>query len=144
MYIPEIPNNSLKKEIEELAILATALQEKRSFKFNMPATDTEVAEWEKNSNIILPISYADWLMFSNGSILRGNVAEIYGLDRIEYDSEYLPDDYVVIGRLTGDGEIICFSKERGTIFTDDHGDITVYYDFNELLEIIIEDIKGMW
>lgn len=144
MYIPEIPNNSLKKEIEELAELAIALQEKRRFKFNMPATDTEIAEWEKNSKITLPTSYADWLMFSNGSILRGNVAEIYGLDRIEYDIEYLPDDYVVIGSLTGDGEIICFSKERGTIFTDEHGDITLYDDFRELIEIIIDDIKGMW
>lgn len=111
MYIPEIPNNSLTKEIEELAKLAIALHEKRRFIFNMPATDTEIQEWEKNSKIILPSSYADWLKFSNGSILRGSVAEIYGLDRIEYDIEYLPDDYVVIGRLTGDGEIICFSKE---------------------------------
>ena len=66
------------------------------------------------------------------------------MGQIEYDIEYLPDDYVIIGRLTGDGEIICFSKERGIIFTDEHGDITVYDDFGELLEIIIEDIKGMW
>lgn len=44
MYIPEIPNNSLTKEIEQLAKFAIALQEKRRFKFNMPATDTEIAE----------------------------------------------------------------------------------------------------
>lgn len=43
MYIPEIPNNSLKKEIEKLAELAIALHEKRRFKFNMPATYTEIA-----------------------------------------------------------------------------------------------------
>lgn len=79
MYIPEIPNNSLTKEIKELAKLAITLQEKRRFKFNMPATDIEIAEWEKNSKITLSTSYADWLMFSNGSILRGNVAEIYGV-----------------------------------------------------------------
>ncbi len=123
MYIPEIPNNSLTKEIEEIVKLTTALQEKRKFKFNMPATDDEITD---------------------GSILRGNVAEIYGLDRIEDDIEYIPDDYVVIGSLTGDGEIICFSKNGGTIFTDQHGDITVYDDFRELIEIIIDDIKGMW
>ena len=110
----------------------------------MPATDDEITEWEKNNKITLPASYADWLKFSNGSILRGNVAEIYGLDRIEDDIEYLPDDYVVIGSLTGDGEIICFSKNGGTIFTDQHGDIIVYDDFRELIEIIIDDIKGMW
>lgn len=63
MYIPEIPNNSLTKEIKELAKLAIALQEKRRFKFNMPATDTEVAEWEKNSKITLPTYYADSCFF---------------------------------------------------------------------------------
>ncbi len=144
MYIPEIPNNSLTEKIEQIKGLALTLHERRRFVFNQAASKSEILEWEQINNVTLPESYADWLEFSNGSVLRGTLAEIYGLSSIVTKSEYYPDDYVVIGSLVGDGEILCFSKETGGLFTDDHGDITDYDDFNEVLEEIIEDIKGMW
>lgn len=86
----------------------------------MPTSLSKINEWEKKYNLVLPESYTDWLVFSNGSVLRGTLAEIYSLDNIIVN----PDDYVIIGSLAGDGELICFSKETGEIFTDDHGDIT--------------------
>lgn len=144
MYIPDIPDNNLTATISQIVELAKALHEKKRFIFNHAASKIEIVEWEKSNGIILPQSYVDWLEFSNGSILRGTVAEIYGLNKIMVKSEYCPDDYVIIGSLTGDGELICFSKDTGKIFTDDHEDITDYEDFNEVLEVIIEDIKGMW
>ena len=144
MFIPEIPNNSLTSNIEQIKELALALHEKRKFVFNTPASLSEIKEWEKKNDLVLPESYIDWLIFSNGSVLRGTVAEIYELNKIDAKSEYFPDDYVIIGSLTGDGELICFSKKTREIFADDHGDITNYDSFNELLEDIINDIKGLW
>lgn len=144
MYIPEIPNNSLTNEINQIVELAKALHETRRFVFNHSASKNEIEKWEENNSIKLPQTYIDWLEFSNGSVLRGTFAEIYGLDKIIVKSEYFPDGHVIIGSLTGEGELICFSKETGEIFINDHDDIIDYDDFNELLEGIIEDIKGMW
>jgi len=41
MYIPEIPNNSLTSNIEQIKELALALHEKRKFVFNTPASLSE-------------------------------------------------------------------------------------------------------
>ena len=60
----------------------------------------------------LPQTYIDCLEFSNGSVLRGTVAEIYGLDKIIVKSEYFPDGHIIIGSLTGDGELICFLRKQ--------------------------------
>jgi len=144
LLIPDVPDNSLTEKVRQIIDLAKALHEKRRFVFNPSASKAEIEEWEKNNGIRLPKSYVDWLEFSNGSVLRGTVAEIYGLNKIIVNPDYCPDDYVIIGSLTGDGELICFSKDTGRIFTDDHDDTTDYEDFNEVLEVIIEDIKGMW
>lgn len=144
MYFPEIPCNGLKTEIEEIKKLVEALHERRKFEFSPPASMVEISEWEKTNGFSIPSSFVNWLLFSNGSILRGTVAELYGLNQIIVESDYFPKDYVVIGSLGGDGEVICFSKSTGKIFSDDHGDIYNYDDFKEVLEEIIEDIKGMW
>ena len=120
------------------------MQGKRRFVFNAPTSLSKINEWEKQCNLVLPESYIDWLVFSNGSVLRGTLAEIYSLDNIIINPDLYPEDYVIIGSLAGDGELICFSKKTGEIFTDDHDDITNYDSFNELLEDIINDIKGMW
>ena len=144
MYIPQIPDNSLTKEIKEIIDLAEQLKEKRRFVFNESASDDDIQKWEKTNNVSIPASYADWLRFSNGSVIRGTVAEFYGLEGIEINADGFPEDDVVIGELVGDGELVCFSKESGKIFTDDHGETAEYENFNEILEEVIYDLKAMW
>lgn len=144
MYIPNVPNNSLTKEINEIIQLTKQLQETRKFVFNEPCSDKEISDWEKKHNIMIPNTFADWLRFSNGSILRGNVAELYGLNRIEFNVSGFDEDCVIIGSLIGDGFVICFSKDNGKIFTDDHGEITEYDSLNEILEEVIYEINAMW
>ena len=64
MYIPEIPNNSLTSNIEQIKELALALHEKRKFVFNTPASLSEIKEWEKKNDLVLSESYIDWFIFS--------------------------------------------------------------------------------
>ncbi len=144
MFIPQIPDNSLTDKIKEIADLAGQLKDIRRFVFNEPASNDDIIKWEKANHISIPESYADWLRFSNGSVIRGTIAEFYGLNEIEINADGFPEDYVIIGELVGDGVLICFSKESGTIFTDDHGEITEYDDFGEILEEVIYDINAMW
>ncbi len=144
MYIPEVPINSLTKEIKEIVDLVEQLKENRRFVFNEPALNDDIIKWEKTNNVSIPKSYADWLRFSNGSIIRGSLAEFYGLNEIEINVDGFPEDYVIIGELVGDGVILCFSKESGKIFTDDHGKVAEYDNFNEILEELIYDLNAMW
>lgn len=144
MYIPEVPINSLTKEIKEIVDLVEQLKENRRFVFNEPALNDDIIKWEKTNNVSIPESYADWLRFSNGSIIRGSLAEFYGLNEIEINVDGFPEDYVIIGELVGDGVILCFSKGSGKIFTDDHGKVAEYDNFNEILEELIYDLNAMW
>ena len=144
MFIPQIPDNSLTDKIKEIADLAGQLKDIRRFVFNEPASNDDIIKWEKANNISIPESYADWLRFSNGSVIRGTIAEFYGLNEIEINADGFLEDYVIIGELVGDGVLICFSKESETIFTDDHGAITEYDEFGEILEEVIYDINAMW
>ena len=144
MFIPQVPDNSLTKEIKEIIDLVDQLKENRRFVFNEPALNDDIIQWEKDNNVSIPDSYADWLRFSNGSVIRGTIAEFYGLNEIEINADGFPEEYVIIGELVGDGVLICFSKETGIIFTDDHGEIVEYDNFNEILEEVIYDLNAMW
>ena len=66
MFIPEIPNNSITKEIKKL----TALCEKKiaeygenSSWFKPPMIENDIQKWETENNIKLPTIYKEWLLF---------------------------------------------------------------------------------
>ena len=46
MLAPEIPNNSLTKEINEIVDIAVKLEGIKRFVFNAPATDIEISTLE--------------------------------------------------------------------------------------------------
>jgi hypothetical protein len=75
------PNNSLKRAIEELLSvcekLASRYDGNRASTFNSPTTETEITNWETINNLILPKTYKDFLLFSNGGYLFG--AQLYGV-----------------------------------------------------------------
>ena len=125
MYIPEIPDNSLKPLIEELVYIAKKLDSEVSgrdrfrvmFEFNHPATLEEIDTLEKELNVSLPTGYKEFLVFSNGAQLCGNTAEfdrttkVAKMDKWEKILDF-PQDYITIANLIGDGEILCFSKKN--------------------------------
>jgi len=61
MFIPEIPNNSLTREIEEIVKIARVVDGKVYFEFNEPATEAEIEETEKEFETQFPESYKDWI-----------------------------------------------------------------------------------
>ena len=50
-------------------------------------------------------------------------------------------DTVIIGSIIGDGEIVCFSKSNGVIFTNDHGKIYEVDSFDDILLSVIEQLQ---
>lgn len=138
-----VPNNSLSGEINSILKLMEELQGKRYFEFSPAASVDEINEWENKNSITIPQGYKDWLMFSNGSIIHGSLAEFYGINKIKIGLADMPKNSVIIGNVTGDGERLCFSSENGDFFTFFHGEINKYNSFNDILLSLIDDIDGM-
>ena len=118
MYIPEIPNNSLKDVLEEIVYIAQKAEETGlmhlRFSFNTPASEVDILKCEKALNINLADDYKDFLRFSNGATLCYNDAVFYSTsDIISYDelekSDDFPSDYIMIADIIGDGEVLSFS-----------------------------------
>lgn len=137
-----LTGNSLEKEIRTiLDIYEKYKDELGNFKFAEPATEQEISDWEKTSGITLPESYKDWLRFSNGSTIDMCTAEFFCLDRIAEYSKYetcLPDEYVWIGDMFGDGEALLFSRLTGKIVRYCDGRFTEYDSMKEILLTVID------
>ncbi len=146
MFIPEIPNNSLKNEINEIVDIAVKLEDIKKSVFNPPAADNEIAALEKLINYSLPVEYKDFLRFSNGMIMNNHSADFWEIDRIiNYylldKAEWFPTDYIVIAEIVGDGEILCISSVSGKFVRYFDGEETFYDSFKEALKSIIDHIK---
>ena len=140
----KIPNNSLTKEIKEIVRLCKKLKEDpsddRSW-FKPPAKEEENSEWERINGIAIPESYIEWLRFSNGSQILDREARLFGTFEFRLSDDYVPDDYVVIGMLIGDGERLCFSKNSGKIVRCLQGKSEVLDSFADVLREIIRSGK---
>lgn len=150
MFIPEIQNNSLKPQLEEVVYIAQRLEAETDelstkFIFNSPATEEEILKLENFLRCSIPIGYKEFMTFSNGARLCGRVARFGDIDAVinmnedEFDSDF-PSDYVVIANIIGDGEILCFSKKTGKFIRYFDGREIIFSDFyvafNEIISII--------
>lgn len=135
-----IPNNSLTEKIRDIVELCEELAPEYGSDaswFLAPASESEISKWECENNVSIPESYKEWLMFSNGSQIINNTAYFFGLKQIAIYYEHIPNDYIVIGELIGDGELLCFSKTTGKIIRYNHGKTIVYQSFKEILSLIL-------
>ena len=137
-----LTGNSLEKEIRTILDIYDKYKDQLGhFEFAEPATEQEISDWERENGIILPESYKDWLRFSNGSTIDMSTAEFFGLEKITKHSNYdtcLPDEYVWIGDMIGDGERLLFSKVTGKIVRNNHGEFTEYDSMKEILLEVID------
>ena len=81
------------------------------------------------------------MTFSNEATICGAIAEFYDIKKIINSPNFVHGDTVIIGSIIGDGEIICFSKSDGIIFTNDHEEIYEVDSFDDILLSIIEQLQ---
>lgn len=129
--------NMLKNEIGTITRLCDSLRDEYKSRFFQPADEKETQQWERENNIKIPESYQEWLCFSNGAVIRGNLAYFYGAGEFEVGNPDYPEDFVVIGDLIGDGERLGFSKTTGKILRLNHGRIREYEDFSSFLNKMV-------
>lgn len=146
MYIPEIPDNSLTKEISEIVEIALKLNEIYKFDFYFPATENKISTFERIINYALPKDYKDFLRFSNGMLLNSYTADFLNIDRIinlyhQEKAGWFPDDYIIIADIIGDGEVLCISNKTDKFIRYFNGEETFFDLFKEVLRNIIDYIK---
>ena len=141
----EVPSDaSFFEEMNLLVHLAREYpdEDELQLELNAPATEEEIAEFEKRNNISLTDDLKALYKFANGFSLECANLDISTLAQIESDlsNEYEWGDsknYVLIGEMIGDGEIILLDLDTNKIITNDHGDETVFDDISMLLSDII-------
>ena len=153
IFIPEIPNNNLTSQLEEIVYLAKAAvdsedyeEELLTFEFNNPVTEDELVAFENDLNVKFDEDYKDFLRFSNGAILCFNSAELYNIEIVknidaqEKDGS-IPNDYIFIADIVGDGEVLCYSRNKNKFISYFEGEETEYDSFSAFLDETIENIR---
>ena len=100
MYIPEIPNSSIAKEIKKLIKLCEKKAEdygEDSSWFKPAMSEKDIQKWEKDHNIILPNTYKEWLLFSEETLIRNNLVHFYKLDDFKYNEINDMPDLIIVG-----------------------------------------------
>ena len=150
MFIPNIPENSLKSLLEEITYIAEKLEGKKKFVFYNAATEQEIKKLEDDLQTKLPESYKEFLEFSNGARLCNlqalflSTSEIIdNLEEYQDEDEEFPDDYIIIADLIGDGEVLCFSKKTGKFISFYEDDEEEYETLNEALVDIVKMVRDV-
>ena len=141
MNVPKIPNNSLTEEITELVSLCEQLfpdYGEKTMWFFPPEPKSEIMKWETEHGVTIPPSFKEWLEFSSDAQILHDTAIFYGVDMFGYSKQYLPEDYIDIGKLIGDGQYLCFAKSTGKLIWYDHGDSLEYDNFKDVLNSILD------
>ena len=103
-----------------------------------PVSASRIAEFETRNNIKLTDELKSLFLFTDGFDVSAGHITINSLDMIERDlaEEWEWGDtknYVCIGDMIGDGEIILLDLDTENIITNDHGEETDYGDITWLL-----------
>ena len=142
MFIPEIPNNSLAREIEEIVKIARVVDGKVYFEFNEPATEAEIEETEKEFETQFPESYKDWIRFSNGSVIFNTKLSFFSMsDLKKYQISKFPQDFIIIGQVIGDGEVLCISKSTGKFIRYFEGEERSFDDLNQFFVSLLKSMR---
>lgn len=123
---------------EELKVIVDKFKEQGKMNFLDETTEEKILEFEKESAVMLPAKYKEWLLFSDGGelFLPAGV-QLYGIEHkplIDVNDNSRPsEDYVVIGALAS-GDPILFKKdsEKIAIYNQAAGrieDDEIYDDF---------------
>lgn len=126
------------EEMELLLHLAKEYPDDVELTLYEPASASDIDEFESRNNIKLTDELKSLFRFSNGFDLSVGNISINTLDLTErhLSTEWEWGDtknYVYIGDMIGDGELILLDTDTGSIITDDHGEETDYGDLTALL-----------
>ncbi len=119
IVIPNEETNSLQECFERLKKGCKTLSEECNYsedysKFNPPATEEQIKDFESELKYPLPEAYREFLKFSNGARIMGE--DIYGLDMIGMNDQYVPEGYLAISSIEMMSDRMAISLEDGDLY----------------------------
>lgn len=103
----------------------------------------ELDLWQKENGVVLPENYKEWLLLSKYSYIAGGVLELFMPSKNGYYGQLVPEEFIVVGNVIGDGERLCFDVNMGEFVRYDHGYIREVGDFTNILNWAIEYLEIM-
>lgn len=137
-------NNGLKEEILTIVGLCKDLVKdygRNSMFMSEPATQQIIDQWEYEYMVAIPRDYKEWLKFTRFSVLLFDLA----IFEMPYEDKQVVNekDMFIIGRIVGDGELVCMSIITGKIVRILNGSRKEYASFKEFLnKVIIKMLKN--
>ena len=137
----------MKDRIEKIKRLAEPFMKST---FYSPANEDDIFAFEKSNDIIIPSSYKDFLMLTNGAILFGGDAFLYGVSGdIKYHVNYdftggqVPKQLLILGYYRD--RHICYDhlNDIFAFYTDEdyesiEEECMIFNDFVEVLDYAID------
>ena len=118
MYLNNKEPESIKECIERLKSGTETLKNEYNYgtfaKFNPPAKEADIKEYEDRLGFRLPKYYREFLLISDGA--RINYEHIFGLDDIGMNDDYVPEGYLAITSTELTTDRFAFSEEDGTLY----------------------------
>lgn len=113
-----------------------------------PASEEDISSWEKENNVVLPESYKNWVLLSNGTFFNG--WDVYSLDDIDLEEmteEYDGEKYICLASLTGCCDFLLGGVETGKAvelsedFEVDDGEDSLMFHLENMIEWYEEDLE---
>ena len=119
MYLNNKEPESIQECIDRLKsgteILKNEYEYKGTFaKFNPPAKEADIKEYEDRLGFRLPQDYREFLLISDGAII--DYDHIFGLDDIGMNDDYVPEGYLAITSTELTTDRFAFSEEDGSLY----------------------------
>ncbi len=134
---------------EELKAIIDRLNEQGKMTFLEGATEEQIAQFEKQHEVVLPEKYKEWLQHSDGGeFFLPTGVQLYGVAHsplIDIEDDDRPDDnYIVIGALASGDPVLCEKAgEKISIYDNETGsfdDALIYDDLfaflNDLYDLL--------
>lgn len=136
-------NEQVKNAYEKIKMLCEKLDNADYSEFSNAATMEELDLWQKENGVVLPENYKKWLLLSKYSYIAGGVLELFMPSKNGYYGQLVPEEFIVVGNVIGDGERLCFDVNMGEFVRYDHGYIREVGDFTNILNWAIEYLEIM-
>lgn len=116
--------------------LSEFVSDEYEYRFDSPATEEEIQNWETENKIQIPSMLKEWLLLTKNCDMANRCWQLY-FPEIDEDE---PEN-VLVGSFIGDGEYLYFSGKSGQFFTVFDGEVEEYDSFDSVLTSISVDLE---
>jgi hypothetical protein len=116
--------------------LSEFVSDEYEYRFDAPATEEEIQNWETENKIQIPSMLKEWLLLTKNCDTANRCWQLY-FPEIDEDE---PEN-VLVGSFIGDGEYLYFSGKSGQFFTVFDGEVEEYDSFDSVLTSISVDLE---